>query len=205
MRRQAGFTLIEVLLGIMLLALFVTLMQGIYAGTTRNREAARTSTEAVHAASASVQLMCDEFAMAFHNPDWIERTAFHLETDASENAEVEFTTRAPHVETLRVGGDIRVRYTLVQMKEERDRYILRRLESSDPFGDIERNATGYDMMEEVTHFKVLCYDGERWTDRWALADPQNPELPLAVSVEIGWAEGEGERVIAASSLVYRAP
>lgn len=198
---RRGFTLVELLVGLALLGLFLTLVNGIYSGTARNREVSRAATTSAHEASVSTHLMADEFAMAFFSPLWIERTAFTLETGADDNAEVEFTTRVPNIDTLRVGGDVRLRYALVAEEERKDRFILRRTEGADFFSDLDRRGVAYDMMTGVKQFAVKCWDGEEWVDRWA-TDPQDPRLPLAVAVKIVWSRGEGE---AEETLVTTAP
>jgi hypothetical protein len=190
------------LLGLALLGLFLLLVNGIYSGTTRNREASRAATTASHEASVTLHLMADEFAMAFFSESWIERTAFSLETDASDVAKVEFTTRVPNIDTLRVGGDVRLRYELVPEEERKDRFILRRTEGADFFADLDRRGVAYDMMSGVKRFTVRCWDGEDWVDHWRLDDPENPSLPLAVAMEIVWARGEGD---AEESLITTTP
>jgi prepilin-type N-terminal cleavage/methylation domain-containing protein len=202
---RRGFTLVEMLVALALLGLFLLLVNGIYSGTTRNREASRAATTSAHEASVALHLMGDEFAMAFLSPAWIGRSAFNLETDADDFSKVDFTTRVPNIDTLRVGGDVRLRYELVPEEERKDRFILRRTEGADFFADLDRQGVAYDMMSGIKRFTVKCWDGEAWTDRWEV-DPANPQLPLAVAVRIVWSRGggEAEEVLVTTTPVYAA-
>ncbi len=170
----------------------------------RTRKVAQARTEAAHGASAVVGRLADELAMAFHLPERIDESGFYLSTGGDGISELEFTTRTPTIPTIRQGGDVRVRYELIPDEEaDGESFTLIRTEMADLYGNLDLDGIEYKMLDGITRFTVECYDGEEWVESWDDSALEEPLLPLAVEIVIGWAEGEeGERTISAATPLY---
>ncbi|MDW7709271.1 MAG: type II secretion system protein GspJ [Deferrisomatales bacterium] len=204
MRR--GFTLLEVLLALALLALVLSLVQGAYSGAARSRNLSNAQTREVHAAAMVLDRLATELAAAFHTtttPFRAQATGFHVDRGPDGLSTLSFVTRLSPLPGSLPGGEAEVGYLVERDREGQLR--LRRRESRDLDGDPEEGGVSYEILPGVSRFEVLCYDGTDWVDGWDTGRRDaEPLLPLAVSVEIAWGEGEEERVLRTSTPVYRA-
>jgi general secretion pathway protein J len=212
---KRGFTLIEVILALALLALLLSLVQGVYTGATRSRNRARLETGEAHLSAVVLQRMASEISMAFFeksrkNSADEYTTGFVVDADAGGNSSFSFTTRVPWIHGFSPGGDAEVGY-LLEANEEGVLSLTRR-ESAALDGDLFDGGVPYVMLESVKRFEVLCYDGEEWVSTWDTAERTDPPyLPVAVSLEVAWgttAETETEegteRAYRTSTPVYGA-
>lgn len=202
---EAGFTLIEILVGLAILAMLVGMIQGIYSSAARNREAAEAKTATVHASSSVMARMADELGAAFTAKARADRTFFSITATDKGGSKLEFATLMPPVHGLRAGGETRVRYeTGDAPKEEGGGIVLRRTEVDDLGKELDRDGVTYDMLKGITRFTVKGYDGKEWLEEWHDTDSSDPKLPLAVKIEVAWKEGENERAFETSATVYGA-
>lgn len=202
---EAGFTLIEILVGLSILALLVSMIQGIYASAARNREAADAKTATVHAASSVMARMADELGAAFVSKARADRTYFHVTVADKGRSTLEFATLMPPVHGLRAGGETRVRYEAsAAAKEEGGGVVLKRTEVDDLGKELDREGATYEMLKGVTRFTVEAFDGKEWLEEWRDADSADPKLPLAIKIEVAWNEGEAERTFETSATIYGA-
>ena len=202
MRR--GFTLIEVLLAMTLLAVLIGIVQGAYSGAARSRTISREETREAHASALVLQRLAEELSMCLFSDTRKDVTGLTVDTDGDGNSVLVFTTRVPPISGYSVGGEARLRYAVSQEDESVD---LVRQETPDPKADIENAVVPYQVLQNVARFEVLCYDGEQWLTTWDSADrPSAPYLPLAVSVEVAYKHGEeeAERVYRTSTPLYAA-
>lgn len=212
---KRGFTLIEVILALVLLALLLSLVQGAYTGAARSQERVRAETEEAHRAGIVLQRLTSELSMAFFAPDRKSPTGEYtsgllLDVDDDGNSALSFSTRVPAVPGFSPGGDAEVGYALE--RDEEDALHLLRRETSQLDGDLEEGGVPFTVFEDVTRFEVRCYDGEDWVATWDSWEREGPRyLPLAVSVEVAWGGGEQgvdeeaqERVYRTSTPVYGA-
>jgi general secretion pathway protein J len=203
MGRRDGFTLIEVMVSLAVLALLVTLVQGVYSTSLRNREAAESATLATHSAAVVTGRIADELAMAFHSTIRPDETRFLLDTSPDGFSAIEFSSRTPSIADIRPGGDTRILYQAVTDPESREgRLILRRTELGDPYGDLERDGFTFSMMEELSGFSIQCYDGEEWVESWGNSDSEAPDLPLMVRIVMSWGDEENLSYIRTATSVY---
>ncbi len=202
---EGGFTLVEVLVGLAVLAMLVTLVQGVYSTSMRNREAAQEATEATHLAAVVTTRIADELAMAFYSDTRPEVTPFLLTTSADGFSTLEFSSRTPAISGIRPGGDTRILYQpLVDSESPEGRLLLRRTELGDPYGDIERDGFTFTMVEDLTGFLVQCYDGEEWLDNWGgvTATATALNLPLMVRIVMSWGTDESVTYMRTATTVY---
>ena len=197
-----GFTLIELLLALALLALVAGLMQGTYTGAVRSRDRASAETARIHAAAVVLDRLADELAGAFVSEARGEITGLSAAPDADGNTVLVFTARPVPIPGVRAGGLAEVGY-FVETRDDGVPRLYRR-EDPDPDEDWDEGGRPYPVLEGVSRFVVRCFDGEAWKDEWdSRGREEEPVLPLAVSIEVAWKEGEGpERVLRTATPIY---
>ncbi|TAL18478.1 prepilin-type N-terminal cleavage/methylation domain-containing protein [bacterium] len=200
---RRGFTLVEVLMGLMLLAILMVLIQGTYTAVARNKKSSSELTISSHGSVSLLHRMADELSMTFQNDSRPDQTLFLLKTDFDKNSTVEFSTRTPRVAGMREGGDTTVRYELTEDKEEDGLYKIVRTEMADPFGDIDRDGLSLVMMERVKRLTIEGYDDDGWTGEWDYRGLPDPKLPLAVRLTLVWLEKNSvEKILTCSTPVW---
>lgn len=198
MRR--GFTLIEVVLALTLMAVLITLVQGAYSGAVKSRNIAREETREAHEAALVLGRLSEELSMCFLAEDRRDLTGLTVDTDADGNSTLTFTTRVPPIYQFSVGGEARVRYALAEGEEEEGTDLFRQ-ETADLQADIENAVVPYQVLPGVDRIEIECFDGQDWVTTWNSAERDAaPYLPLAVSIEVAWTHGEGD---AERESVYR--
>ena len=203
--RKHGFTLLEVLLALGMLALVISLIQGVFSGTTRSRRASREATQETHAAAFVLHRLADELAMAYLDPSRTEATGLLVDTDSDEVSSVVFTTRVPPVSGFSSGGDAEMAYFVEGDGE--GGLVLRRRESADLDGDLAYGGEPYTLIKGLARFTVESYDGEQWLTGWDSAERVDPPLlPLMARITIAWLgpDGETERVYRTATPIYAA-
>lgn len=201
---KSGFTLIEILVGLVILVMLAGLVEGIYVSVAKNREAATQKTAMVHSASTVLGRIADELASAFVDLNRPDSTLFKLSTDGSGNSTLEFTTLLPAVHGLRAGGETRLRYEVRPDPESETRgaVILSRAETDDPQKDIGRDSVTYDMLKGIIRFTVTVYDGTKWVDRWENDSLKGAVVPAAVRLTAAWGESGHEEVMRTAATIY---
>lgn len=207
MRR--GFTLLEVLLALTLMALVLGLIQGTYSGASRSRALSGAESREVHAATVALDRLANELACAFTStatPLRARATRFVVASGLDGWSALTFVTRLAALPGSLPGGEAEVGYLVERDADGVPR--LRRRESRDLDGDPEEGGVPYEVLPQVSRFEVRCYDGTEWLDAWDTEGREDPpRLPLAVSVEVAWRAGAGqdeERVLRTSTPLYRA-
>jgi prepilin-type N-terminal cleavage/methylation domain-containing protein len=180
---KRGFTLLEVVLGLALLALVIGLVQGVYSGVSRSRERVSEQTAGAHAAALFLHRLADELASA---------RGLTLDRDAAGDAELEFSTVLPLLlqegEEGQRGGEgfVTLGYSVEDVDDSRSlvRTDSRSAgEGGDPASD--------EVLRHVTRFRVqVSSDGEKWHDGWEAASTAADEgAPRVVTVEVAWRDG----------------
>lgn len=204
MRR--GFTLLEVVLGLALLALVIGLVQGVYSGVSRSRQRVSEQTAGAHAAALFLHRLADELASA---------RGLTLEQDAGGDAVLEFSTVLPRsLQEAEEGnegsaapeGFVRLGYGV----EEADG--VRSLVRTDSRGSEEGGEAAPDaVLRHVVRLRIqVSADGEEWHDGWdAESGDADGGAPRAVAVEISWRDGEDgrgpERTLRTLAQLYGVP
>ncbi len=199
---SGGFTLVELLLALALLALVAGLVQGTYTGAVRSRDRASAETARLHAAAVALDRLADELAGAFVSESRGEVTGLAVTPDAEGNTVLVFTSRPVPIPGVRAGGPAEIAY-FVETGDDGVPRLYRR-EDPDPDEDWDEGGDPFPVLEGVDRFAVRCFDGEGWKDEWDSRGREgDPVLPLAVSVEVAWKEGEGpERVLRTATPIY---
>jgi general secretion pathway protein J len=198
-----GFTLIEVLLAMAILAFITTIMWGTFSQTATNKRALEAAQERVHTARVALMRMSRELEMAYTatetSPGAYTRTFLTASSQASVD-EVSFSTFAH--QRLR-GGLAESDTSVVTYFGERDpddprvtnlmRRETRRLQSDDP-----RTLVGeaYVLCPDVARLKLSFYDYKKkeWEREWNTHTVGAEYLPSHVRITLTVVDERGQEV-----------
>lgn len=177
---DGGFTLLEVLIAIVLLAILTTALYSSYFAVMTARDRAGEGMEARRELGSTLDLLRREINGAlFSNDD--KRLRFVVEDRdifGSPSSSLELTTLAPPSTLARPeSGVINARYRIV---EKDTRRILARAEQDILFET--DTSPEYPQMERITGFLVECSDGSKWVRSWDTA--LNRSLPKQVRITV---------------------
>ena len=175
-----GFTLLEVLIAVVLLAILSSSLYGSYFAVLRARDRASEGMEARRELGGTLDLLRREIASALYNRA-DKRLRFVVEDrdnfgKPASNLELS-TLAAPSTQVRSESGIINVQYRL---SEKDKRYLLLRREQ-----DVQLELTtvpSYPQMEQINAFLVECYDGSKWVKSWDTA--LNGNLPRQVRITV---------------------
>lgn len=178
--RNSGFTLLEVLIAVVLLGILSAALYGSYFGVIKARDRASAGMESRRELGATLDLIRREVSSAlFMRAD--KRLRFVVEDRDNFGASastLELTTMAPPVTQNRSeSGIIAVTYRIVEKNKKRS---LARQERD--LVSEESAVAAYPQMEQISAFKVECYDGSKWVKSWDTAI--NNALPKGVRVTV---------------------
>lgn len=189
-RGRQGFTLVEILLTLGLLAVVVTLVQGVYSSVLRSRDHAQEQAEKSHAAALLLGRLADELASC--SPRAGDPTGgLTLERDENLDSRLEFTTPVPALVQEEgvdeIGGAATLTYSL-EAGENGARDLVRldsrapSVPGSDRVGDV--------LLRGLSRFRVkLLREGDDWEETSG-TDGTAPKPPRAVAVEVAWKDGK---------------
>jgi general secretion pathway protein J len=177
--RQKGFTLLELLLALALLALIVGTLYGSYFALFTGREAASAGMESRRELRTTLDLLRRELSGVLYRQN---DKHFHFVVEDRDlfgkpASTVSFITVAPpEAGGIAVSDQVDVRYGILENEKQ---LVLTRTAKDRHFtGDPLR----YPQLEKVEGFLVECRSGDKWVKSWDLAI--NPNLPEAVRVTI---------------------
>ena len=178
-----GFTLLEVLIALALLALVAGTLYATYFSINAGREQADASMERSRELSTTLDQLRRELSAAYYNQT-NKRLRFVVEDRDSFGKPASilaFTALAPPREDQPVSDQIAVRYEPL----ERDKHLVLARQSRDIY--LTGEPPRYPQMDELESFLVECYNGGKWVRSWDTAI--NMGLPSRVRVTIGVKEG----------------
>jgi general secretion pathway protein J len=191
--RNKGFTLLELLVAMVLLAILSTALYGTFFTLTKGRDSAMSGMEYRRELRTTLDQLRREIDATFYNQD-NKRLHFVVEDRdffGKPASTLDFTTISPpRGEGAAVSDQVAVTYRNVAKE---NRMLLAR-EAHDPYYTVE--PVPYPQMEELEGFLVECYDGSKWVKSWDTA--LNKNLPKLVRVTV--TVREGERTVAFTTL-----
>jgi general secretion pathway protein J len=187
---RSGFTLLEMLIALVLLAMLTTALYASYFSVVKARERAAEGMEARRELGATFDLLRREIATSlFYRND----KRLHFVVEDRDNfgkpaSNLELTTLAPvrSDQELRDTGirESGIRVVRYEMVEKNKRTILARREQ-DLFFDFQASQP-YPQMERISSFLVECYDGSKWVKSWDTS--LNGALPKLVRITVQFDE-----------------
>lgn len=187
---RAGFTLLEVLISLVLLAVLTTALYASYFTVVKARERASEGMETRRELGTTFDLLRREIASAFYKRS-DKRLHFVVEDrdrfgKPASTIELTTLTAAPSDLELRdtIVRESGIRVVRYEIVEKNNRTILARGEQ-DLFFDFQA-AKAYPRMELITSFLVECYDGSKWVKSWDTA--LNGVLPKLVRITVRFEE-----------------
>ena len=191
MSRNRGFTLLELLVALALLALLAAALYGTYFGLMAGRDRATAVTEEMRELRTTLDTLRREIAAAYYrqaSDPTKPRFRFVVEDRdffGKPASTLVFTTTAPPAvgETQPVSDQMLVEYRPVAKENGMQVTVRKR--------DVYREGEAppaYVQMEDVQGFLVECYDGSKWVRSWDAR--LNSGLPKQVRVTITLARGK---------------
>jgi len=204
--RGAGFTLIEIMLAMAILAFITTIMFGAFNQTAANKRALEAAQERVHTARVALMRMSRELEMAYLASDGMGATTyprtFLIGTSQASVDELSFTTLAH--QRLR-GGLAEGDQSVVTYYGERDpddpkitnlmRRETRRLQADDP-----KTLSGesYVLCPDISRLKFSYYNftqaKREWESEWDTRTPGTTFLPSHVRISLTVIDERGQEV-----------
>lgn len=180
-----GFTLLELLIALALLAILSAALYGTYFSLMRARETATAGMESRRELRVTLDMLRRELSSAFYNRT-NKRLHFVVEDRdifAKPASTLDFTAiSAPSGSILPTSDLVTLRYQPV----EKEKKIVLGRQVKDLF--VTQEPARYPQMDEVEGFLVECYDGAKWVKSWDTAI--NAGLPKSVRVTVRVREGE---------------
>jgi type II secretion system protein J len=203
----SGFTLLEILIAIAILALVVSSLYGAYSGTMETTEKVESARDVDQAGRLALMQMVDDFSSLYYrktekeNEDSPFRFQGGMDGESEEGTVVEFASAA-HLgfdgsfPNLRIN---KVSYVLEKQADSKRYYRLVRMEL--PFVDLsgEREETAVELADTVESLTVtyLNEDGETVSQWDSKAQETEGFLPRLVRIRLQLA-GEKSRVFTAT-------
>jgi general secretion pathway protein J len=204
-RREAGFTLIEVVLALAILAFVTTILWGSFSQTATNKRVIEAAQERTHTVRVAMMRMAREIEMAFlsgsENTALADRRTFLVGSSHGDVDELQFSTFAH--QRLRAGlaeGDTSV-IGYYGERDSDDRRVLnlmrretRRLQAENPSTI---TAEAYILCPDVVRLKISYYDQKmkEWVNDWSTLNASGQQyLPAHVRIALTVVDERGHEV-----------
>jgi general secretion pathway protein J len=194
---RRGFTLVELMLAILILAILMTLVYGVVVSTVQAQERIEQISNTSEIGPAILAQVRADLEAAFIPvpPDAKAADAapeFFLALDRKagegDRDRVDFVTAAlafgadregeePKFQTVNETG-----YQVIDSREEPGVGVLYRREDFGADADLLRGGRLAEMYDRVVHFNLSFWDGTQWRPQWSAKAER--KLPLAVRVEL---------------------
>lgn len=179
-KTEKGFTLLEILIALVLLAILSGALYGTYFSVIRGSSAARERTEPLRDARVTLDMLRRELSAVYYSKG-NERLHFIVEDRdlfGRPASNLDFTAfTVPRSGSAPSSDVMAARYRPV--RDEEDRLILSR-ETRDVY--LDAKTLPYPLTGRIEGFLVECYNGTDWVKSWDTR--LNGRLPKAVRVTI---------------------
>ena len=205
LRWRSGFTLLEILIAIAILALVMSSLYGAYSGTLETTEMVESARDVDQVARLALMQMVDDFSALYYRKAEGENEDSPFRFQGGMDAEGEGGTVVQFASTCHLGFDVsfpslrinRVSYVLEKQADNQRYYRLVRMEL--PFVDLsgEREETAVELADTVESLTLtyLNEDGETLSQWDSKAEETEGLLPRLVHIRLQLA-GEKSRVFA---------
>ncbi len=193
---KQGFTLLEVMLAVGILALVGTMVYGGFAQTALNKARVESDVDHYRSVHMALERIVRELSMTFvsthvnPSPDLrTVQTAF-IGTDAGSEDRLDFTSFSHRrlYRDARESDQNEISYFVAEHPEKRGERVLARREQNRIDEDPRRGGKSQILIEGVQEFNLEYFDPllSEWVSTWATDDPfaQANRLPTQVRVRI---------------------
>jgi general secretion pathway protein J len=196
MRRPSGFTLIEAMVSIVILAIIATLLWQGFVQTARNKEIVEREADRLHEIASALDRMQRELSMAFvssqlnDNPSLqLVRTGF-VGTDRSRGDRIDFTSFS-HQRLFRDAHESdqnEISYFVTRHPDEPQIRVLARREQNRVDQDPQKDGRVQILVEDVVEFELEYFDpvSSEWQREWDSTQftAQPNRLPTQVKITL---------------------
>lgn len=178
MRKQGGFTLIEILLALLIGSVVLASVYGVFSGVSQARNRLEAEGDVYHQARIFFDRLGGELGSLRLTPIGSE-AVFSAGNDDSGNTYFEFNTELVSPLMQRHGGLSRVRYEVRQGEESAtllrsEKVLLTDLAASEPLKFI----------SNIEDFKLRYFRNSHWTESWSgKSPPQLVEVTIELKVD----------------------
>lgn len=198
-QRARGFTLIEILMAVAILAVAAVLVLGSMQGSVRMQDSSRKISDANLAAVTTMRRMVSELNMAFYVSSVSEDVAENREIRYrtifdGKREEITFTTMAYQQRfSDEAGGDqAAISYRIERRRDRKgqNRSVLIRREEAPIDDRPERGGRITEVLENVKRIRFEYWDPEReigddaWVNQWDVSKQQDEQLPSRVRIQL---------------------
>ena len=186
MRKNRGFTLLELLVALALMVILTAALYATYFSVTGAREKGGARIEARRELSTTLGNLHREIASAYFSKNKLAHFVVEDRDSFGKPASLlEMTSIAPpRLSPAPVSDLTLVRYSV----QEKEGVLTLTRESRDLYLDQSAKTVPYPVMDVVEGFLVECYDGNKWVKSWDTA--LNGRLPDSVRVTLTLKGGE---------------
>lgn len=188
-----GFTLLEVLMALSILAVLVTAVFASFFTAGRNVEQAEARRDSTDLARTLIAKLCDDIANAYYNQA-MKETIFYARASALDEEGPRFDSLSLTTLTNWRKPDSRemdlweVGYRFEQLPDGKGNALYRRekRELGNDDAPLE-GGTEYELSERIAGLRLRYYDGSAWLDEWDSRSQQ--KIPKAVEIRLTLADG----------------
>ena len=219
MRRSAGFTLIEVMVSVAILALISIIVWQASGSNIQAKERSERRDELFSSAGLVLDQICDELAASFlyspraeqigksPNGEVLTKTLF-LGKNGGDQDEIQFVSFA-HVRYLKDAKEsdqAEIGYSLEPSKENEGTFNLIKRVSSPPDDAPGEGGVRYTVLEKIEGFNLRYYDPKKgeWVDEWNTETyDHRDKLPRGVEITLRLAGPEPEKMERSQPITLR--
>ncbi len=177
-KREAGFTLVEVLVAVALLGMIGTMVFGSLVMTTRAVEAGRDHAAKEQAIRRILRLMAEEISLSKRNSmyPWVGTNGTQ---DGQPADTLAFLAMSQDVSSPAVKESETVRVVYTRERDRLIRFVRRNLYT---LTDTNESLDQMELADRVQAFNIRYYDDQNriWMDEW----PSVQKLPKALLIEV---------------------
>jgi general secretion pathway protein J len=172
-RRDAGFTLMEVMVAIAILAMVSTLIWTAFAQTSRAKKVVEASNDRYHQAMIAMRRICSDLSMAYITQN-INQQAITTESvfighnDDPDTLDFMAFAHRRRLKDVKESDQCELGYRLVEDPEDRDRRNLVRREAFQVDDEPEKGGRTQILLEDALEFDLEYYDPamDQWEKEW---------------------------------------
>ncbi|TNF46944.1 prepilin-type N-terminal cleavage/methylation domain-containing protein, partial [bacterium] len=187
---EGGFTLLEVLIAITILALMAGIIFSVVLGSTRRSRALEGEMELRQTAGSVLNLIAEDLKGAYVYPGSVPfllgRDTFNRDNPADGIDLV--TTAVLPVNPMTVSSDLaEVGYTIIHEADNEIGTLFRR-EQTPPEEPEDDGGETFELTDRVLSLNIRYFDGEDWNDDWDSRDTDHEnmtgKIPSEIEIEI---------------------